>query len=165
MRSAYAIVTAAALIVTACGGGAAPPSGTVTITATEMAFGPNAIRLKVGQEVRITLENDGEKDHELMFGKGVMSMGGHPSSYQTWLLEGVELKFERDGKAIDAMEALGGEMEHDAAPGMILVKKAASPVTIIFTVPDKVGEWEMGCFEDDGKHYEDGMKGKVTVER
>jgi uncharacterized cupredoxin-like copper-binding protein len=26
-----------------------------------------------------------------------------------------------------------------------------------------VGDWEMGCFEQDGVHYDAGMKGPVTV--
>jgi hypothetical protein len=26
-----------------------------------------------------------------------------------------------------------------------------------------VGEWEIACFEDDGTHYEDGMRGTLVV--
>jgi uncharacterized cupredoxin-like copper-binding protein len=26
-----------------------------------------------------------------------------------------------------------------------------------------VGEWEMGCFEQDGVHYDAGMKGTLVV--
>lgn len=167
MRRLYAILAAGAVVAAACGGGGgAAPSGTVTVTGSEFKFEPDTIRLKVGQEARITFRNDGEKDHELMIGKNVMAMGGHADGYETWLLKGVPVKFERDGKEIMAMEAMGGEMEeeHGADIGMILVKPGASPVTLIFTVPDMPGEWEMGCFEDDGAHYDDGMKGKVIIE-
>jgi hypothetical protein len=40
-----------------------------------------------------------------------------------------------------------------------------SGMTVIeFTIPeDRVGEWEMGCFEDNGTHYDDGMRGKVII--
>ena len=36
--------------------------------------------------------------------------------------------------------------------------------TLTFTVTeDMVGEWEIGCFEEDGLHYDDGMKGKLVI--
>lgn len=49
--------------------------------------------------------------------------------------------------------------------GWMVMNAAGSEQTIIeFTVPaDRVGEWEMGCFEDDGTHYDDGMRGTLTV--
>ncbi|HID54856.1 MAG TPA: hypothetical protein EYP41_22810 [Anaerolineae bacterium] len=37
--------------------------------------------------------------------------------------------------------------------------------TITFTVPeDRVGEWELGCFQEQGQHYDDGMRAKFIVE-
>jgi len=37
--------------------------------------------------------------------------------------------------------------------------------TITFTVPeDRVGEWEIGCFQERGQHYDDGMRGTFIVE-
>lgn len=169
MRAFMAILTTSAVIAAACGGGggAATTSGAITITGAEFKFEPDTIRLKVGQEVRITFRNDGDKDHEMMMGKTVSMMAGKPGGFQTWLLVGVPVRFERDGKEIMAMDAMGGEMEMGTPDdaGMMLTMQGASPITMIFTVPDKVGEWEMGCFEDDGAHYDDGMKGKVIVER
>lgn len=55
-----------------------------------------------------------------------------------------------------------GDMDH---MGWMVMDSAGSERTIIeFTVPEsRVGEWEMGCFEDDGTHYEDGMRGTLTV--
>lgn len=49
--------------------------------------------------------------------------------------------------------------------GWMVMDAAGSGRTIIeFTVPaDRVGEWEMACFEDDGTHYEDGMRGTITI--
>ena len=164
MRRLYAIVAAGAVVAAACGG-AAPPSGSVTIIGSEYKFAPDAVRLKVGQEVRITFRNDGEKDHEFMIGRTVMKKSGRSAGYETWLLKGTQVRFERDGKEIMAMEAMGGDMEEAPDVGMMLVKQRGSPMTVIFTVPDMPGEWEMGCFEEDGAHYDDGMKGKVTVEK
>ncbi|MBI2774337.1 MAG: hypothetical protein HYX56_07590 [Chloroflexi bacterium] len=167
MRAFTTILAAAAVVVGACGGGGgvAAPSGSVTITGSEYKFSPDTVRLKVGQEVRMTFRNDGAKDHEMMIGKGVKMTGGKPDGYQTWFMQGMQMRFERDGKAIDAMAAMGGGMDEPSDIGMMLVDKGGSPVTLVFTVPDKVGEWEMGCFEDDGTHYDEGMKGKVIVEK
>ncbi len=52
---------------------------------------------------------------------------------------------------------------------MVMIDPTMVPkdqVTILtFTVPeDKVGEWEMGCFQERGQHYDDGMKGVLIVE-
>jgi uncharacterized cupredoxin-like copper-binding protein len=60
------------------------------------------------------------------------------------------------------------EGEHDEGMGhagwMVMDAAGSGPTVIEFVVPlDRVGEWEMGCFEDDGTHYEDGMRGKITV--
>ena len=38
--------------------------------------------------------------------------------------------------------------------------------TITFTVPEsKIGTWEIGCFQERGQHYDDGMNGLIIVER
>ncbi len=56
--------------------------------------------------------------------------------------------------------------EHMDHTGFMVMSNTGSGVSFIeFTVPaDRVGEWEMGCFEDDGAHYDDGMKGTLVVE-
>ncbi|MCQ3977474.1 MAG: hypothetical protein DPW09_28935 [Anaerolineae bacterium] len=37
--------------------------------------------------------------------------------------------------------------------------------TITFTVPEeKVGRWEIGCFQEQGQHYDDGMRGVLIVD-
>lgn len=60
-------------------------------------------------------------------------------------------------------EGMAMHMDHD---GWMVMDAAGSGTTsITFTVPeDRVGEWEMACFEDDGTHYEDGMRGTITVQ-
>ncbi|MCS7250888.1 MAG: hypothetical protein RMK32_02355 [Anaerolineae bacterium] len=45
--------------------------------------------------------------------------------------------------------------EEEAHGFMVVLEPGEEPVTIIFTVPsNKVGEWEMGCFESDGSHWQ-----------
>ena len=58
----------------------------------------------------------------------------------------------------------------DAHSGvMVMIDPVTIPsdqvTTITFTVPeDKVGEWEIGCFQERGQHYDDGMRGTLIVD-
>lgn len=36
-------------------------------------------------------------------------------------------------------------------------------MTIRFKVPDKPGDWEIGCFQETSQHYPNGMNGTVTI--
>jgi uncharacterized cupredoxin-like copper-binding protein len=61
----------------------------------------------------------------------------------------------------DILPEASEEMEHG---GFMVVLPVGAKATVTFTVTDDmVGEWEMGCFEQDGVHYDAGMKGAVTV--
>ncbi|MDP2730818.1 MAG: hypothetical protein Q8O55_10105 [Dehalococcoidales bacterium] len=145
------------------------PSGELTITEKEFEFIPNKIMLKVGQEVRITLSNMGEKDHEFMVGRDVRMEDGIPDGFMTDFFEGVEVTAERDSQSVPVMMLMEpGMTEEEMAEHsfMVWLEAGSSPATIIFTVPaNKVGEWTFGCFEDDGDHWEEGMRGTLTVER
>ncbi|KAA3644082.1 MAG: hypothetical protein DWQ07_18380 [Chloroflexi bacterium] len=72
-----------------------------------------------------------------------------------------DMAMEEEEHADDGDEHAEG-MGHD---GWMVMNAAGSGTTIIeFTVPaDRVGEWELGCFEDDGTHYDDGMRGTLVV--
>jgi len=55
------------------------------------------------------------------------------------------------------------DLEGDGAL-MVMVPIGTETTTITFTVTeDMVGEWEMGCFQLDGVHYNAGMVGTFTV--
>ncbi len=64
--------------------------------------------------------------------------------------------------AMDLMgEAHGGLMVM-IDPNMIPPDQAT---ILTFTVPpDKVGRWELGCFQEQGQHYDDGMRATLIVE-
>lgn len=160
MRRALIIVLATTVTVTACAGAA---TGDVTISSAEFSFKPNALRWKVGQQIRITLTNDGQKAHEWVIGRSPMSMPGMARTFSEQFFTGVDVKFERDGRTADPSTVWMTEMGPDERS--VALPIGTPRIDVIFTVPDKPGEWEMGCFEDDGAHYDDGMKGKVTVER
>lgn len=157
------------LVLAACaqpGGGAATSggsssSGETTITMTESKFDPDTIQVKAGQEVTLRLVNEGEKEHEILFGRNLKMEEGAPGGYEVDL-------FERDPNQV---EASGGEGFHEGTPeeiaeeGYHVELEPGAEGTLVFTVPaSKAGEWEMGCFIDDGAHYDEGMKGTFVVE-
>ena len=57
-----------------------------------------------------------------------------------------------------------GDDEH-MEMGVMVGREPAETARITFTVTDdSVGEWDMGCFEEEGEHWGKGMKGKIIVE-
>lgn len=50
------------------------------------------------------------------------------------------------------------------AHGFMVLAAPGQTVTITFTLPaDRAGEWTMGCFEQNGSHWTQGMQGTLTV--
>lgn len=159
MRRGIALILASAVVAASCGG--SPATGDVTISARDFAFKPNTLQWKVGEQLRITLTNDGEKDHEWVVGRDPMSMAGMARTFGTQFFADVDMRFERDGQPVDPAMVLMTSM--GANERAVNLPAGVPPTTLIFTVPNKPGEWQMACFADDGTHYDDGMRGKVTV--
>ena len=152
------ILSLAALFIVACGGGA---SETVSydIDMNEYTFTPENLTFKVGQEVTLNLTNSGQLQHEIMFGREVVIMDNRPAGYRVDMFEagGVEPEVTQVGEPEHEHE----EMIHE---GFMLALPEDGTGTIKFTVTEgMLGDWEMGCFEQDGVHYDAGMKGRVTV--
>ncbi len=147
-----------ALILAACGGGT-PESVSYNINMTEYAYAPENLQFKVGQEVTLNLINSGQLQHEVIFGREVMKMDNRPGGYMVDMFEagGVEPEVHQEGEAEH-------EEEEEMDEGFIVTLPEDGTGTIKFTVAEgMVGKWEMGCFEQDGVHYDAGMKGSVTV--
>ena len=148
-----------ALLLVACGGAATPEPVSYTIDMTEYAFTPNALDLKVGQEVTLTLVNKGNLQHEVMFGREVKTENNRPFGYQQdmFAVGGVTPSVTQS--------AMPEEEEEEMEPtGFMVGIPVGAQATVTFEVTEgMVGDWEMGCFEQDGVHYDAGMKGPVSV--
>ncbi len=159
MKKAFVtvIMVVIGLVFVACGGGT-PDSVTYDITMTEYAFTPENLTFKVGQEVTLNLANPGQLQHEIMFGREVIEKDNRPAGYMVDMFEvgGVEPEVQQVGEP--------EHEEEEMHEGFMLVLPVDGTATMKFTVTEEmVGEWEMGCFEQDGVHYDAGMKGLVTV--
>lgn len=175
-------ITGFALILAACGGaqGATPDaSGTLTIVQEDseqgMNFSPDTIVLTAGQKVRLVIENSGAKNHEFMIGRTVMyAESGAPDGFEEDFFMTIAGQVNTqpamgamvmmNGETISGMDMGMGEDMGDHMGWMLVSPTGSGQSVIEFTVPeDAVGEWEMGCFEDNGAHYDDGMRGTVIV--
>ena len=182
----FFVLVMISILLVACGS-KDPEPVTFEIEMSEFAFSPETLEAQVGQEVTIELLNTGLLEHELMIGRDVMVMDNRPSGYQHDLFEsaGVEpvvamtaLEMHEDEHAEDEHEEdehqddaehseddHEDEAEHGHEGFMVaLPAEAQEKATVTFTVTeDMVGEGEIGCFLQEGVHYDAGMKGKFIV--
>ncbi len=62
------------------------------------------------------------------------------------------------------MDAEHGGDDHTGFMVMLPAGDMPAEATLTFTVTeDMIGTWEMGCFQEDGQHYDDGMVGTIVV--
>lgn len=160
MKKLYAalLLAVAALILAACGGGT-PGAVSYDIDMKEYSYTPEKLNFKVGQEVTLNLRNLGQLQHEVMIGREVMKMDNLPAGYMVDMFEsaGVEPEVTQVGEPED-------EHEEEMLSGFMVALPENGTATMKFTVNEEMlGEWEMGCFVQDGVHYVAGMKGSVSV--
>ncbi len=133
-----------------------------TIVMTDFSFEPDHMTWHVGDTVTIKLVNNStDKTHEIMFGKGDLnyetdSFGKkYPHGWTTMLFDSPDQLHFMMGKKVEELMA---------AMPMITLQDKGGAMTFTFTVPDKKGTWQYGCFEEDGSHFLDHtMKGTVEI--
>lgn len=160
-------LAAFALLLAACAGGQpdnrqTPEPVKYTVEMTEFAFQPAELQAKVGQEVTIELVNSGALEHEMMIGRDVKSTNSRPDGYEHDMFADANVEPVVMGGKEDGMDMNGHSSEHTGF--MVIVPGGSEKATVTFTATkDMVGEWEIGCFSQDGVHYDAGMKGKFVV--
>ena len=69
-----------------------------------------------------------------------------------------------EGMAMDDDHSEDSEGMADDHGFMVSQLAGVDGVVVVVEIPDdKEGVWEIGCFVDEGTHYEDGMPGTLTV--
>ena len=162
MKKVYAVglFAAMAVILAACGG-EAQQVVSFDIEMKEYTFTPEKLNLKVGQEVTLNLSNSGQLQHEIMFGREMMLVDNQPAGYMEDMFDagGVEPEVTQVG---EPEHELDHELEMHS--GFMAALPPGGSATMKFTVTEgMLGDWEMGCFEQDGVHYDAGMIGSVSI--
>jgi plastocyanin len=156
----------AGLLLAACAGSATPSPVTITLDMNEYTFNPDTIEVKVGQPVTIEMVNNGTLEHELMIGRNVAMMDGRPNGFEHDLFAEAGIEPNVVGGMMEMAEddAHTEEEGHMHEGFMVTLPKTGDKATLSFTATkEMLGEWEMGCFEQDGVHYDAGMKGTFIV--
>ena len=163
LRSVLLLLAGMGLLLAACSA-KTPEPVKYTVEMSEFAYSPSELQVKVGQEVTIELVNNGALAHELMIGKDVKMTDNHPNGFMHDMFTEAEVEPMVMGGMEGDMD-MGSDEMHDEHTGfMVSVPTGSETAMITFTATkDMVGEWEMGCFEQDGVHYNAGMKGKLVV--
>ncbi|HEX6207233.1 MAG TPA: hypothetical protein VF058_02630 [Actinomycetota bacterium] len=136
-------------------------SGDLTIVMDEYAFIPDTLTVSAGDEIEVTIVNDGNEPHELMIG---MPTGGGPE-WGTDLFGMMNPEvMSGEGYHMEGVGHMEGEEgEHGMGHGAEVELEPGGQVTLRMHVPeDATGEWEMGCYL--GGHYEAGMHGTMVVQ-
>jgi plastocyanin len=135
------------------------------IDMSEYAFSPAEIEVQVGQQVTLELVNNGTLVHELMIGREVMLMDGRPAGYMEDLFESAGVEPSVAFASAEGEQHSHDTQEHSGHSGfMVALEQGGEQATVTFTATrDMLGEWELGCFEQEGVHYSAGMTGKLVV--
>jgi len=148
----YALFALLVLALAACSSSKAPAEPVVTelaITATDIAYDVNHFEAKVGQPVRMTMNNNGALEHD--FSIMHMPITGEVMTMQ---MEGDHNEGESDSEHDMNMSNMAEMPEiHVAAP-------IGASETIEFT-PSEAGEYEFFCTVPG--HKESGMVGILVV--
>jgi plastocyanin len=157
------ILTALLVLLTACSS-RSPESTAIRVEMSEYAFSPEVIEVKAGQQVVLELVNLGIIPHELMFGRDVNLVDHRPSGFKQDMFEETQISPVVVGGNGSRVKEHSGAHSSGHEGFMVMLEQNGDTATISFTATkDMVGEWEIGCFEQEGVHYDAGMKGKFIV--
>ena len=141
--------------------------GILKIDMSDFKFNPDRIDLNSGTRVRIVLSNSSSaNNHGFSVGYGVTKQGGASTGFKNDLFENVEVIVTGPAKSVrpgTTVLTRDGGLDESSGSFMIVKSPGTQPTVIEFTVPEKLGEYELASFENGGKDYQDGMKGLIKV--
>lgn len=105
---------------------------------------------------------------EMMGGMEMEGMGEMGAQEQEMpMQEGAEEAMPMEGARVvlPGVHAEGMEMEMDPHGGSMIMMDPGAEATLTLTIPpDKTGVWVFGCFQEEGLHFDSGMRGLLIVE-
>ncbi|PWI57819.1 hypothetical protein [Sulfoacidibacillus thermotolerans] len=151
-----------------------PTQGTVHVFQFDYAYEPRHITWRVGDRVTIALRNMSDTHwHEMVIGRGYdtvpSAFGAIATQFKTDFWDGVPVRISNahhvDNLVLNKARATfvgskpnlatGGDFSPTLQPG--------GSINLTFTVPNKPGEWQYGCFVQQYMHYVAGMNGTITI--
>lgn len=165
-----------------------PGTGEITIVMRDFSFTPGVVRLPAGREVRIRIVNKGKHTHEFMVGRAVHVEEGVTEPPSPSFFEGLRVQVVgKKGMAMvmgfegmkmnmmnmDKMKDMemkmprGAHADMEMAEGhrgaMVMLAPGAEATLVLTVPPGKEGVWVFGCFQEEGLHFDAGMRGQILV--
>ncbi len=189
VRSTAAMILTVSMLAAACGSGGdggqasgagGDPDAHIRVNMTEYGFGSDVIEVRAGQTVEFLLKNSGDLDHEFMIGREVtVAMDGMATGFGHDFFEGLmptvdppevgmvmgsmEIEMDTDGHDDGSMD-MDTDGHDDGHHGFMVTRLPGETARVTVTIPaDAVGEWEIGCFQDKGVHWDSGMRAILVV--
>lgn len=159
------------------------------IVMDDYLYSPDRLSWRSGDTVTVTIIDRSSsrpgKPHEIMFGRRPLREPGpfgpiQGDGFEEQLLSGSTINIIGGDRVTmvmaDTARLIGVDPTSLMVPGMdmsgqpmqmgmdfMAVLDPGGTLTFSFKVPARPGEWEFGCFQQDGQHYLNGMKGVLTV--
>jgi uncharacterized cupredoxin-like copper-binding protein len=109
------------------------------------------IKVKAGRVYYLQIRNDGKQEHNIEWGRDVLTKDGVPDRYATNLIGYVPVKITHEllDVTVDGLRDMN--------------MQAGQRVELELIFPESArGEWEIGCFRPG--HYDDGMRVPIIIE-
>jgi hypothetical protein len=139
----------------------------VEITGTGMAMGFEGMEemhmegMEMGEGMQMGEGEGMAMGEEPMHKEETMPMGEEPMHKEE------TMPMEEGARVVlPGAHAEGMAMDMDEHHGSMVMLDPGHTSTLVLTIPeDKVGTWIFGCFQEEGLHFDDGMRGVLIVEK
>lgn len=130
--------------------------GVVELAMRDYQFAPDELFLPAETPLTIRIVNEDGNVHRVTFGRSVIVEDGLQFGFEEDLLADLD-------PVVLPRRAVVGGMDYEGPLEISIDPGEAAEIAV--TIPEeRVGEWEMGCFNACGAHYRAGLAGRVHVE-